>query len=168
MRDPDAFWTFCDSHHVRLVKYLSHYCGRVDVAEDIAQEALARAFRDWRKVSRMDRPDMWLNTVATNLANSYFRRNRRELDLLHDVAKPGIVEVVDSAEKVAVRQAVAHLPPKQKHALLLRYFADLTVTEIANAMGCPEGTVKSLLSRATDRLNQQLSEIRTEGIPSAR
>ncbi|MGI8699694.1 MAG: sigma factor [Nocardioidaceae bacterium] len=50
------------------------YCGDPEVARDLAQEALTRAWVHWRKVRRMDRPDLWVRRVALNLANSHFRR----------------------------------------------------------------------------------------------
>lgn len=68
----------------------------------------------------------------------------------------------DATDKVVVRKAVSALPPRQKSALLLRYFADLRVAQIAVIMECPEGTVKSLINRAMKALGQQLDNQETE------
>jgi RNA polymerase sigma factor (sigma-70 family) len=97
--------------------------------------------------------------VAINLANSYFRRRaaetrakRRLLDRQRVDAPAG----VDPAAAIAIRTAVASLPRRQRTALVLRYYADLPVHDVASAMGCPEGTVKSLTSKAIASLRQEL------------
>ncbi|MDQ4125469.1 MAG: hypothetical protein M3134_07710, partial [Actinomycetota bacterium] len=70
--------SFCRREHGRIVGLLSLYCGDAAVAEELAQDALARVCRDWRKVRRMDYPEAWASRVAINLANSHFRRRAAE------------------------------------------------------------------------------------------
>lgn len=145
--------SFCTAHHGRIVGLLSLYCGDAAVAEELAQDALARVCRDWRKVRRMDYPEAWASRVAINLANSHFRRRaaeKRARDRL--AARPEETTTPDTATALSVRQAVAALSPRQRTALLLHYFCDLPFARVAELMGAPEPTVKSLARRGIARL----------------
>lgn len=147
---------FCRREHRRLVGLLALYVGDRAVAEELAQETLVRVCEQWPKVRSMASPSGWASRVALNLASSRWRRlsAERRATVRHG-AEPDLVDDVDTAATLAVRAAVAALPPRQKHALVLRYYADLSVAEVAHAMGCPGGTVRSLLSRATAALRDQ-------------
>jgi len=145
--------SFCRREHGRLVGLLSLYCGDAAVAEELAQDALARVCRDWRRVRRMDHPSAWASRVAINLANSHFRRRsaeRRARERL--AARPDETAELDTALALGVRQAAAALPPRQRTALLLHYFCDLPFAQAADLMGSPEPTVKSLARRGIARL----------------
>ena len=72
--------------------------------------------------------------------------------------------VVEKEERQRIRQALERLPDDQREAMVLRYYADLTVPEIAKALGCPGGTVKSRLNRALVRLRQLLAEVEVQPI----
>lgn len=71
MADPLDFESFCVRHNAALIRLLTVYCGDREVARDLTQEALARAWLHWRRVRRMERPDLWVKQVAINLANSH-------------------------------------------------------------------------------------------------
>jgi RNA polymerase sigma-70 factor (sigma-E family) len=139
--------TFCRREWPRLVGTLSLFTGDPDLAEEIAQETLARVCRDWRKVSHLAAPGAWAHRVAINLARSHFRH--RAVVRKHASALVSTATVDDdTASAVAIREAVAQLPVRQRTALVLRYFADLSVAETAEAMRCPQGTVKTLTRQA--------------------
>jgi RNA polymerase sigma-70 factor (sigma-E family) len=148
-----ALAAFCASEHRRLVGTLTLHCGDPHVASELAQDALARVCSDWKRVGRMDAPGAWLHRVAVNLASSHFRRRSAER---RAVARFGSRQVEDPggdpAGTLAVRRAVAALPLRQRTALVLRYYSDLSVQETAEAMGCAPGTVKSLTSQALAQL----------------
>ncbi|HEX2057027.1 MAG TPA: sigma-70 family RNA polymerase sigma factor [Actinomycetota bacterium] len=146
--------SFCRAEHGRLVGLLSLYCGDAAVAEELAQDTLARVCRDWRRVRRMDHPSAWASRVAINLANSYFRRRSAERRARERVASrpDATIGEPDTAVAVGVRQALAALPPRQRTALLLHYFCDLPFAQVAELMGSPEPTVKSLARRGIARL----------------
>jgi RNA polymerase sigma-70 factor (sigma-E family) len=158
--DP-ALAELCRREHVRLVGMLALYTGDRGVAEDLAQEALLRLHDRWDQVRAMHSPRAWLSTVAVNLARSWWRRRyaeqrayrrhgaRRASD--HD---PG----PEPADVVAVRRAVAALPPRQRAALVLRYYGGLSLAETAAALRCAEGTVKSLTHKAVARLRDGLGD----------
>lgn len=146
--------SFCRAEWPRLVGTLSLYTGDGLLAEDLAQESLARACRDWHKVRRLDAPEAWLHRVAINLANSHFRRWaawRRARVRVEGAARLTVPDP-DPAAALAVRSAVAALPKPLREVLVLRYFADLSVREVAEVTGRPEGSVKRLTSEAIDCL----------------
>jgi RNA polymerase sigma factor (sigma-70 family) len=154
---------FCDREYRPLVELLSLYCGRVDVAEEFAHEALIRLCRDWHKVRRMDHPGAWLKRVGINVANSHFRRRgaeRRANERLQ--GRPnGDHHEPDPASAIAIREAVSSLPKRQKAVLVLHFYGDLTYAQVADHMNCPENTVKSLARRALKTLRERggLAEI---------
>jgi RNA polymerase sigma factor (sigma-70 family) len=150
--------SFCRREWPRLVGALSLFTGDADLAEEIAQETLARVCRDWRKVSTLAAPGAWAHRVAINLAHSHYRRRAVAQKHASALLSPVTVDD-DTASALAVRQAVARLPVRQRSALVLRYFADLSVAETAEAMRCPEGTVKTLTRQA-------ILELRNQGLVS--
>lgn len=145
---------FCREQRPQLVGSLGLYCGDVGVAEELANEALARVCRDWDRVREFDRPGAWAHRVAMNLANSWFRRRgaerraRRRLEGQQPTRDPG----PDRADAVAVRQAVARLPHRRRAVLVYRFYLGYSVAETADAMGASESATKSLASRAVDEL----------------
>ena len=77
-RETPRLEAFCRAEYPRLVGMLDLYCGDLGVAEELAQEALTRVYRHWKKVSALDKPEAWVRRVAINLANSHFRRRKAE------------------------------------------------------------------------------------------
>ncbi len=148
---------FCEAEHARLVGFLTLLLGDRPVAEELSQEALARLCSHWPKVRHMRNQRAWLRRVALNLAASRFRRRQAEwrANRRHGQSSD---HTEDTATAVAVRDAVAALPPRQRTAIALRYFVGLDVAETAAEMGCAQGTVKSLTNRAVTRLRDQLLE----------
>lgn len=143
---PADLVAFCEQQHRQLVGFMSLYCGDGFLAEEIAQEALARVCRDWTRVRKLDHPDAWLYRVALNLANSFFRRKaiemrvRRELEARAEPPSRGWpnVELLD---------AVRRLPRRPRSVILLRYYFEMSVSEVASVLDLPEGTVKTLTRR---------------------
>ena len=130
-------------------------------AEDLVQECLFRVARRWPRVRKMDHPAAYARTVLVHLAlDEGKRRSRRRSELHASAAGRLDAREDDAALRVFGRveasadllRAIGELPPRQRAALVLRYFEDLSETEAADAMGCSVGTVKSTTSRALDRL----------------
>jgi RNA polymerase sigma factor (sigma-70 family) len=149
---------FCHRVRPRLVGTLSLLCGDGDTAEELAQETLARVWLRWSRVHELDEPlaIAWTCRVAVNLANSWLRRRiaeRRARARLAARATDAHVDP-DPADAVAIRRAVAALPRRRRTALVLRYYADLPVSEVAALMGGAPGTVKSLTSKALTALRR--------------
>ena len=151
---------FCAAAYPQLVGALSLYVGDRFLAEELAQEALLRVCRQWSKVSALDSRGGWTWRVATNLANSHFRRRRaarRAQRRLEGTAEASYVDP-DGGDAVAVRRAVAALPERQRTAFVLRHVQELTVEETAARMGASPDAVKSLTKRAAATLRDQLGE----------
>jgi RNA polymerase sigma factor (sigma-70 family) len=148
VKEPDEVSAFCRREWPRLVGSLSLFTGDGDLAQELAQETLARVCRDWRKVSGLDAPGAWAHRVALNLARSHFRHRAVARRYGSRLAAAAEHDNPDAATAIAVRHAVAQLPLRQRTALILRYFSDLSVAETAEAMRCPEGTVKTLTRQA--------------------
>ncbi|MFC7496834.1 MULTISPECIES: SigE family RNA polymerase sigma factor [unclassified Nocardioides] len=121
-------------------------------AWDLTQETLARMGERWGRV-RFDEPAAYARTVMVRLNIDRIRRLRRELPLPGGSCEEAPVEVVGEVDGWLI-DALATLSPRQRTALALRYVEDLDVRGIAERMGCSEGTVKSQLSRGTERLRQ--------------
>jgi RNA polymerase sigma factor (sigma-70 family) len=151
---PDhALVLLCEREHPRLVGALSLYCGNDDLARELAQEVIARTCRAWPRVISMEAPGAWMHRVAMNLANSVARRTRAGVRASH--RSDPIVDIhndADVATVVALREALQRLPPPQRSVLVLRYYLDLPVRDVASVLGCPEGTVKTLTSRGIANL----------------
>jgi RNA polymerase sigma factor (sigma-70 family) len=122
-------------------------------AEDVAMDTMARALRDWK---RLDSPaDGWVARVATNRSIDLWRRAQRRRR--HDLGRLG--GPVDRADdELALRQAVAALPKRQREVVALRYFLDLSEREIATTLGCSTGSVKQHASRGLATLRRQLAD----------
>ena len=145
---------FCRTEYPRLVGTLALYCGDRLVAEELAQETLARACAQWARVSDMTTPAGWTHRVAINLANSRFRRlaaERRAQDRAQtwSDAADGPADLADA---VAIRTAVSGLPVRQRTALVLRYYADLPVEQVAAHLHTTAGAVHQLTHRALEKL----------------
>jgi RNA polymerase sigma-70 factor (ECF subfamily) len=128
----------------RLVGQLYGVCGDLTEAEDVVQEAFARAVQHERSFARVDNHEAWLRTVAVNVVRSRWRR--KALARKHDQAAP--MHTVDlSDDRLRLVAALRQLPAPQREAIALHYLADLPVHEVAATLGASVGTIKSRLSR---------------------
>ena len=160
-RHSGSFDDFYIGELPRLVALARGLCGST-IAEDVAQEAMLVAYRRWREVGDLDRPDLWVRRTCANMAVSQFRRRVVELRALTRLSRRALPpeELSEPAEEfwVAVRQ----LPHRQAQAAALRFVYDLPIAEIAQILECTDGTVKQHLSRARQALAARL-RLATEG-----
>jgi RNA polymerase sigma-70 factor (sigma-E family) len=139
-------------HYDPMIRLASLTTGDAAAAEDIVQDAFVALYRRWPDV---DEPAAWLRRVVANRATSWLRRRlvaRRHAGrhLGPEVAPP------PEDEDGAVRAALGRLSARQRAAVFLRFYLDLPETEIAAALACRPGTVKSLLHRALRVLREEL------------
>ena len=124
-------------------------------AEDLLQLALERAYRHWARVCHSGEPERYVQRILANASNDRWRQaaRRRERPLHPGDADPPAPDQSNAvAERDFLMRALATLPPRQRTVLVLRYFNDLSEAEIADALGCSVGTVKSHASRGLARL----------------
>ncbi len=128
---------FIESHYPRLLGLLVLKTGDRQEAEDLAQEAMIKLVSSWNEVSQMANPWGWLATVAVNSSTSFWRRAFRGRAA---VARLDTADRADDAlGGVELLHVVAALPTRQRTALVLRHYAQLSVRETAGAMDCAEG-----------------------------
>ena len=136
----------------RVVLYLYAVSGDRSEAQDLAQEAYARAWQNWPRVSRYDDPEAWVRTVAWRLTANRWRGLRRRLAALGRLGPPAGSTPGPSPDRVAVTGALQRLPQPQRQVVALHYLLDMPVADVAAALGVPAGTVKARLSRARTTL----------------
>lgn len=127
-------------------------------AEDMVQEAFISAHRRWDRISQYDSPRAWVRRVLINRVTSLRRRLTSELRAVSRIGPPPPEPPDLSPETADVWNEVRKLPYRQQQAIALHYVGQLSMTEIADAMGCSEGTVKSHLYRAREALKEPLAE----------
>jgi RNA polymerase sigma factor (sigma-70 family) len=130
--------------------------GDPEAAADVAQDVAVIALRRRHRLRDPEKLDAWLHRVATRaalrVARGEGRRRLREVDHARD--RPESAE--PEAALTELFALLAHLPHQQRAALTLRYVHDFPDAAIAHALGCREGTVRSLLSRGRDALRHDL------------
>jgi RNA polymerase sigma factor (sigma-70 family) len=150
MKVPLDFEGFCHEVYLPLVRMLTLYCGDPEVARDIAQESMIKVSSRWRAVQQMDNPRGWTWKVSINLANSHFRRKKieqRSYRALGHVAQRLVHDDRDVSLEVSIRSMLQSLSPRQREAIVLRYYQDMSVAEVSEVMGCSSSTVKKLAAR---------------------
>jgi RNA polymerase sigma-70 factor, ECF subfamily len=149
----------------RVVRHAYALTGNVADAQEIAQEAFARAWQRWDSVRDCDSPEAWVRRVATNLISSRFRRDRTARAAAWQLVARDIPEI--SPDTVALVTALRTLPERQRVVVVLHYLADLPVGQIAAELRCPVGSVKGWLYRGRAALAAALADgtavVRTEG-----
>lgn len=134
--------------------------GDAHLAQDLVQTALAKAYVSWRRVSSSENADAYVRRILVN-ANISRLRKRRVRELLTDVAvetQGAYVAPPAGADttRVDIMRALMALPKRQRTAVVLRYWVDLPEAEVAAAMGCSVGTVRSQSAKALAKLRGQL------------
>ncbi len=149
----DDFEALYTAHFPRLAGYCLSLVGDAGAATDIAQEAYARLYGRWTSVRD---PQAWLFYVATNLTHDHWRGRQRETGLVDAI---GVVEQrrgPSPAHDPWLRDLVERLPERLRRAVLLHYYADLPVEEVARLLHRPVGTVKRRLHEARALLGAQI------------
>ena len=160
---PDAFRHLVEQHKNTLFGTAVLMTGNRAAAEEHVQEAFLSA---WRGISgfRRGRPfKPWVVRILVNRIVSSRRTNRVQTAPIEDAERvTGPADVLESAmsseRRDEVEAALSRLNPRHHQVVVLRYFAELTLSEISGAIGVREGTVKSRLSRALSRLRKELMQ----------
>ncbi|MDW5327508.1 SigE family RNA polymerase sigma factor [Plantactinospora sp. KLBMP9567] len=151
-----SFVAFVESawqRHLRLALLLT---GDRWQAEELLQDSLVRMYERWRRLSRHDDLHAYLRRVLTNSHTSVWRRRRRE-NLVADVPdRPAPAGPDSDADEL--RRALRALPPRQRAVVVLRHYEDLSERQVAEALNCSVGTVKSQYSRAMAKLRDLVRE----------
>ena len=124
-----------------------------EAAADIAQEAFTKLLVRWKRISKYDRPDAWVRRVAIRLAVRWARRERLQHAPTTEDSSAGI-----PGADLDLLRAVRSLPGSQRAAVVLFYYEDRPVAEVAEILDCSTSTAKVHLHRARKRLAELLGE----------
>ena len=158
--DAEYEWLFREEFPA-VMRSVFLICHDADRSQDITQDAFVQLLRHWKKVSRYERPGAWVRRVAIRLAMQSVRRERLRSLLEREVDPPAPAGSVD----VDVMKAIRTLPRMQRAAVVLFYFEDLPVGEVADIMGCAVATARVHLHRARSRLGEFLGEEVFKDVP---
>jgi RNA polymerase sigma-70 factor (ECF subfamily) len=154
----DEFDAFYGARASTLVRAIYLRTGDMTRAQDCVQEAFTRAWLKWPTLQTGPDPVAWVRTVAWNLAVTDWRSRRRARGRDEQWRVASAAQAPPVAEVIAVREALRHLPRHQQTAIILHYFEDMSIVEIAEMTGKPAGTIKSNLHRARLTLREQLGD----------
>jgi len=152
--DFDAFY---QGSSRRVMHQMYAMTGNLADAQELVQEAYARAWQRWSTVSTYDEPEAWVRTVAWRLAASRWRKAKNGVAAMlrhgppEDTPEPSI-------DNVALVTALRKIPEAQRRAIVLHHLSGLSVTEVAHETGAPEGTVKARLARGRAALAELLAD----------
>jgi RNA polymerase sigma-70 factor (ECF subfamily) len=171
-----AFQELVDRYQHRLLAVMQHLCGNAAEAEDLAQEVFLRVYRSRKEYHPQAKFSTWLFTIANNLALNLFRRRQRKPVIQLEVHESGplgprpsenlVYDRAPSAEdrlnhqelSGVIQKALKQLNERQRMAVVLNKFEDLSYQEIAEIMETSTKAVKSLLSRARAQLRELLKD----------
>ncbi|WP_436524241.1 SigE family RNA polymerase sigma factor [Actinoplanes sp. HUAS TT8] len=127
-------------------------------ADDLVQQTITTLFLKWRRASAAEHLDAYVRTMLVRTFVDERRRQWARVLLFRHAPEPPPVEPDGFEDRQLVRAALARLPRRQQAVLVLRYFYDLPVEEVATTLGCSTGTVKSHASRGLATLRRLLGE----------
>ncbi len=153
----EEFTEFVAVSGARLRRTAFMLCGNWHTAEDLTQTALVKVFASWRRIGRAQAAHAY---AERTLVNTYLagRRTKSAREVVTCQLPEHAVESTSPDLRLVVLDALAQLGPRSRAAVILRYWEDLSVDQVAALMDCNAGTVKSLCSRALDRLRPLLGD----------
>jgi RNA polymerase sigma-70 factor (sigma-E family) len=156
LQEPNGFAEFVAARSPALLPAAWLLTGEHATAQDLVQAALARTWPRRAKLERTGSAEAYVRRViVTTWATWWRRRWRREVSTADPPEREAGGDVFAAADLgAAVRTALDELPRRQRAVIVLRYFADLTEAQTAEALGCSVGTVKSQAARALARLRR--------------
>lgn len=157
--EASGFEDYLDRHGAALQRYAFVLTGNAADGEDLVQTALAKAYRQWRRIDRMSSPHAYVRRILTNCFVDQRRRRPAVYsgDALIDVADPAADFAGQTADLDAIIRSLDCLTAQQRAVLVLRYLLDLSDEDIAAELGCSASSVRSHASRGLQRLRSLLS-----------
>jgi RNA polymerase sigma-70 factor (sigma-E family) len=161
-RDPQAFADFVAARSGALHRAAYLMVGDAQHAQDLVQEALTKTYVAWPRLRDPSRVEAYARKAITTTAITWFRKKswgERTVASMPEGSLAGHADLVD--ERAWLWEALQELPVRQRIAIVLRYYEDLTEAQTAEAMGCAVGTVKSQVSAGLRklRLSTDLTEV---------
>jgi RNA polymerase sigma-70 factor (sigma-E family) len=151
-----TFEEYVTARGAALVRFARVLVGDPHRAEDIVQDALARAYLRWNRIVRTDQPDVYVRRAVFNASRSWWRRrgsHERPVEQTVDRAAPGDLDT-EAVERDALWRQLNRLPHQQRAVLVLRYYEDLDYVTIGRILGCTPVTARTHASRALTTLRE--------------
>ncbi|NRQ33643.1 SigE family RNA polymerase sigma factor [Nonomuraea sp. NN258] len=157
----DSFREFVAAHQQSLMRTAYLLTGDAHLAEDLLQSVLLKVLGRWPRLSHVDNPRAYARRALVNQHISWRRRLtwHESPVAARPEREPSCSSEDATVVRLAVRQALARLPPRQRAVIVLRFYEDLTEHETAKAMNCSIGTVKSQTHHALARLRMLAPEL---------
>ncbi len=164
--DENAFAILVGRHRNWVCRLLNAFTHDPDQAEDLAQEVFHRVHRHADQYKAQGQFVSWLKRIAVNLGKNFLAQKHRAvlvpLSECQQIAAEGggtdpLALLMAQAVRSEMREAILSLPEGQRKAIVMRYFGAMSVQEIAAAMNCPEGTVKSRLFHGLRRIRSRMT-----------
>jgi RNA polymerase sigma-70 factor (sigma-E family) len=155
--DVAAFAEYAEACSATLFKTAFLMVGDHQLAQDLVQEALVKTLMAWPRLNDRDNLHAYTRRVIVTTSISWRRRrsfHERPVEVLPERHGPDLAEAVVTANEMVA--ALGTLPPRQRAAIVLRFYQDLTEVQTAEAMGCSVGAVKSQVSSGLRRLREKL------------
>ena len=153
----EEFVQFAEACSPRLRRTAFLLCGDWHTAEDLVQTALAKVFVSWRRIRRKDAAQAYATRTLVNAYLADKRLMRAGEILTHSPPERPAVSPMPET-RIVVLDALATLPPRGRAVVVLRYWTDLSVEQVAAVLGCSPGNVKSQSARSLDKLRVVLGE----------
>ena len=164
-RRTDSFDHFYRSNYPTVTRLAFSLCGSIAVAEELAQEAFVSAHARWRRISRFDRPDLWVRRVVINRSISYRRKQASERTALERVPPTERADGEPNLADDEVWDALRGLSRRQAEVLALVYVEDRPIAEVALILRLGEETIRTHLKRGRAALHAKLVETREDPVP---
>ena len=168
----DGFREFVQDSGPALSRTAYLLCGDRQLAEDLLQTALARTVARWPQVRRGGNPAAYVRRVMVNERTSRWRRRRytEHLTASPPERRASTDELDATPWRLALAEALAQLPPKQRAVVVLRFYEDRSEADTAELLGCSVGTVKSQAHAALKKLRALVpsldADLAEEGVAS--
>ncbi len=167
-----ALTVLFDRHHAVLCRLATVLLGDAAAAEDVVQDAFLRVHARWWRIRDHERAYAYLRTAVVNQCRSRLRRRVTERRAVHAQwvederrANTTVVAADLAGDVLVLTRALRALPDRQREAVVLYYYEDLAVAEVAAILGCAPGTVKSQLAKARATLERELGLQGWIGLP---
>lgn len=160
--DESLWHIIINDYYPKLVNMIYYLTRDWHAAEDIVQEAFAKAISSFHKLKDPNKFKPWLTRIALNTGKSWVMRNSHisyfaEIEVAASSFDLQLEEVINAETRKVVVDAISCLSPQEQKVVVLRFYLDLLEKDIANILGISEGTVKTVLHRSKKKLYRHLS-----------
>ncbi|MBO8172125.1 MAG: sigma-70 family RNA polymerase sigma factor [Bacillaceae bacterium] len=155
--DEQAFYSFVHARREQLYRIAYAYFKNEQDALDAIQEVTFRAYRNIRRVKQPEYAGTWLVRIMINYCNNELRK-RKHVTPLSDITNNDHPRNQGDFEIIEIQQAVDQLDEQVKQVIILKYFQDFKIKEIAQVLDHPEGTIKTWLNKGLQFLRRELGE----------